>query len=63
MEAEDYIIGYEALWESMMKCKRGVMWKDSVANFVLNGVAEVAKLNTELENGTYKERGHRSFTI
>lgn len=63
MEAEDYIIGYEVLWESMMKCKRGVMWKDSVANFVLNGVAEVAKLNTELENGTYKERGHRSFTI
>lgn len=59
----EQIIGFEALWESMMKCKRGVMWKDSVAHFVLNGVPEVTRLSDELENGTYKERKHKYFTI
>ena len=62
LEEED-IIGFDALWDSMMKCKRGVMWKDSVANFVLNGIPEVAKLSDELTNGTYKERNHKYFTI
>lgn len=57
------IIGYEPLWESMMKCKKGVIWKDSVAHFVLNGVSEVAKLSDELESGEYKERAHKYFTI
>ena len=60
---EEEIIGFEALWDSMMKCKRGVMWKDSVANFVLNGVPEVARLSDELENNTYKERSHKYFSI
>lgn len=60
---DDQIIGFEALWDSMMKCKRGVMWKDSVAHFVLNGIPEVARLSDELENGTYKERTHKYFTI
>lgn len=62
MEEED-IIGFDALWYSMMKCKRGVMWKDGTANFVLNGVAEVTKLSNELEDETYKERSHKYFTI
>lgn len=60
---EEEIIGFEALWDSTMKCKRGVIWKDSVANFVLNAVPEVTKLSNELESGTYKERPHKYFTI
>ena len=60
---EENIIGFEALWDSMQKCKRGVMWKDSVANYVLNGVSETAKLSEELENQTYKERSHKYFKI
>ena len=60
---DEQIIGFEALWDSMMKCKRGVMWKDSVAHFVLNGIPEVAKLSDELEQGNYKERTHKYFTI
>ena len=59
----EQIIGFDALWESAMKCKRGVMWKDSVANFVLNMVPEVAKLERELHEGTYKERPHKYFNI
>ena len=60
---DEEVIGFEALWNSMMKCKRGVMWKDSVANYVLNGIQQTAKLSDELENGTYKERSHKYFTI
>lgn len=60
---DDEIIGFEALWDSMMKCKKGVQWKDSVANFVLNGIPETAKLSEELKDGTYKERKHKYFTI
>ena len=60
---EEEINGYEALWASMMKCKAGVIWKDSVATFFLNGVQEIRKLSEELKNGTYKERPHRFFTV
>ena len=60
---DEDIIGYDALWESMMKCKRGVMWKASVAHFVLEGIAEILKLNTELDNGTYRERKPAYFDV
>ena len=60
---EEEIISFEALWESMLKCRRGVVWKDSVAAFVLNAVPEVTRLSNELECGTYKERRHKYFTI
>lgn len=62
MTDED-IIGFDALWDSMMKCKHGVIWKNGVAAFVLNGVREITKLSDELENGTYKERPHKYFVI
>lgn len=60
---DEAIIGFDALWESMMKCKRGVMWKDSVANFTLNGVRSVGKLSDELAEGRYHERPHKYFTV
>lgn len=60
---DEAIIGYDALWNSMMKCKRGVMWKDSVANFTLNGVKEVGKLSDELKENKYRERPHKYFTV
>ena len=60
---EDNIIGFEALWESMQKCRRGVIWKDSVASFVLNQIPEITRLSNELESGKYKERSHKYFTV
>lgn len=62
MNIED-IIGFEALWDSMMKCKRGVMWKDSVAGFCLDSVRQVSRLCEQLHDGTYQERPHKYFTI
>ena len=57
------VTGYEALYRSMMKCKKGVMWKDSTAHFCLNGLTEVMKLEQSLIHGTYKERPGRTFTV
>lgn len=62
MNIED-IIGFEALWDSMMKCKRGVIWKDSVAGFCLDAIRQVSHLYDELADGIYKERPHKYFTI
>ena len=57
------IISFEALYESMQKCKRGVIWKDSVAHFVLNAVEEINKLHSQLEDGTYKTRKTKVFIV
>lgn len=57
------IIGFEALWDSMVKCRRGVMWKDSVAGFCLDSIRQVSYLCNQLHEGTYHERQHKYFTI
>lgn len=62
MKSEE-IIGFEALYESMEKCKRGVMWKNSVAHYVLNSLEETIKLSDQLKGGTYKSRKVNKFTI
>lgn len=54
---------FECLWEAMERCKRGVMWKGSVASFVLNAPTEVARLADELADGTYVQRPVRRFPI
>lgn len=60
---DESVIGFEALWESMMKCKRGVAWKDSVAAFILDAIRETSRLCDQLHDGTYRERPHKYFTI
>ena len=62
MDTED-IIGYEALYNSMMKCKKGVMWKDSTAFFVHNWMREIRKLERQLHDGTYQERSPKFFKV
>ena len=47
------IIEYDALWESAMKCKCGVLWKPSTKHFNLNAVDEVHRMNRKLVNGTW----------
>ena len=57
------VIGFDALWESMEKCRRGVMWKGSVQSFVLNGPENIMRLCDELHSGTYTPRPVKKFTI
>ena len=62
MDTEE-IIGYEALYNSMMKCKKGVMWKDSTAFFVHNWMREIGKLERQLHDDTYQERPPKFFKV
>ena len=60
---QEEIIGFEALYRSMQQCKKGVMWKGSVAHYVLNGLEETYKLSQQLKDGTYKPRAPSKFTV
>ena len=62
-ELIESIIGFEALYDSMYKCKNGVLWKTSVSHYFLNGIEETLKLEEQLKNGTYKPRPPRKFTL
>lgn len=57
------VIGYDALYESMTKCIKGVLWKDSVASFYLRAGENVSKLQKELENGTYRAKPMKHFKV
>lgn len=60
---QDEVIGFEALYTSMYKCKKGVLWKASTAGFFLNGMENIIKLEHDLKAGTYKPRLPYSFII
>ena len=57
------VISFDSLYESMWKCKRGVIWKDSVASYCLNGIERTLKLSKDLHNGKYKARPPIHFKI
>lgn len=63
MSNQEHVIGFEALYASMNKCKQNVMWKDSAAHFVLNGAEEVLKLEQALKADSYTPRAPKTFTI
>ena len=60
---EDDVIDFEHLYASMMKCKLGVLWKDSVASFYLNAIERILKLEDELASEQWvkfeKKRGNK----
>ena len=60
---EEIIIGCDALYTSMYNCQKGVIWKDSVAHFVLNAPEEILKLERELKDGTYRPRKPKMFMV
>lgn len=60
---EDDAIGYDALWEAMEKCLRGVRWKGSAASFYLHAPEQILKLSKQLKTGTYVARQPIRFHI
>lgn len=62
-ELLESVIGFDALYESMYRCKKSVGWKDSVAHYCLNGVEETIKLEQQLKGGTYKPRPQKKILI
>lgn len=57
------IIGTDALYESMLKCSKGVKWKGTTAYYRHHCFDEIDRLSLQLHNGTYKERKAKFFTI
>lgn len=63
MKSIESVIGFNALYQSMLKCKNSVLWKDSVAHFYLNGTSQVFNLSEELKSGTYTPRKTKTFHV
>lgn len=59
----EQVIGFDALYQSMLRCKKGVMWKDSVAGYVLNGIERTMNLEKQLHDGTYRAKPTVNFKI
>lgn len=57
------VISYEYLWEAMELCKRGVLWKDSVAAFWLDAPRRINKLSYQLRSHTYRSNRTYSFYV
>lgn len=57
------VCDFKNLYDAMNVCKSGVMWKDSVAGWVKNGIINCAKLEEQLNTGTYKIDEYSKFTI
>lgn len=60
---QDTACDFENLYNAMLVCKGNVMWKDSVAGWVKNGIVNCAKLEEQLKNGTYDIDEYSRFTI
>lgn len=57
------VTGFDALYDSMIKCKKGVMWKASVASYRLNAIDRTITLMESLNNGRYKPKSPMRFKI
>jgi len=62
-EIKETVCSFDNLYAAMLKCKRGIMWKDSAAGFVKNGLVNCYQLKGELMNGDYKIGKYTVFTI
>ena len=56
-------VEFDALYDSMWKCRCGKMWKASVARYVLHGIDETLKLEEEIASGAYKPPETSHFHI
>lgn len=57
------IIGFDPLYDSMRKCSKGVIWKDSTASYCLNAIERTINLSSALRRGTYKARPTVKFMV
>ncbi len=62
-DIKERVCAFRSLYKAMRKCKKNVMWKDSVAGYVKNGLVNCYKLRSQLLEGTYKIDKYSIFTI
>lgn len=63
MKTKEEIIDPDALWDSMVKCRKDVSWKPSVKHFTLNGVEETLRMSVALQNGKWKNGAPKPIMI
>lgn len=57
------ICTFRNLYNAMRLCKRGVIWKDSVAGYVVNGLVKIHRLKKSLENDKYSISPYTEFKV
>lgn len=57
------VVGFLALRESARKCRRGVIWKDSTASYMLNLSERTLAMSRKLQDGTFRCGKTREFDI
>jgi RNA-directed DNA polymerase len=62
-EVKDIVCDFKSLYKAMYVCRKNVMWKDSVAGWVKNGLVNCYKLSDQLQNGTYRIDKYSIFII
>lgn len=56
-------MNFEQLYDSMEKCKKGVMWKDSVAAFTLRSFKRIMPMIDKVNNLEYKTQPPYTFVV
>lgn len=56
-------ISFGELYKGLQKSQRGVMWKDSVAGYSINGLKNTYKLRQSLLDGSYEISKYQQFTL
>lgn len=54
---------FENLYKAMHASKKNIMWKDSTAGFVKNGIVNCHKLHEQLNDGTYELSDYSIFEV
>lgn len=60
---KEEICDFSNLYKAMKKCRKGVMWKDSVARYVNNGLISILKLQEDLREDDYEISRYHQFSI
>jgi len=61
--AKEYTCDFSNMYKAMMKCKKGVTWKDSVSRYTNNGLTSILKLCNQLDTATYTIDDYYKFII
>lgn len=63
MTEYDKAISFEELYKALQKCQKGVIWKDSVAGYSMNGLKNTRNLRKALLNNSYKVSKYQKFKV
>ena len=57
------IFSFKNLYKAYEDCTKGVKWKYSTQNYMVNAVTRIARVRKHILNGTYKNGKPRYFTV